>query len=128
MNMKVEYSSKGTKHVICDNLREFFAEFKKYRDAKKNIAKKENFGEHVFPVLEWNDTLMQGLGFIQLFSLDLDFKKPNEEPFWWKLKLDVSTFNIKASELHEKWEPEEEKDVNELVREDVHSLQLSIRN
>lgn len=50
----------GRKFVICDNLGEFFAEFKKYRVSKSGIANKDNYSEHVFPYLEWNEEASWG--------------------------------------------------------------------
>ena len=35
------------KNINCNNLIELFAEFKKFRDSKKEIAKEENFRDYV---------------------------------------------------------------------------------
>src|SRR4051812_36254916 len=103
--MRTEIKNKR-KHVICDNLEEFFEVFKKYRVKKSNIASKENYSEHAFPYLPIDKDVIDGKKSPQLFLVDLDYTKPDTEPFL-TLGLDVSPANIKEVGMGSEWDKQD---------------------
>jgi len=103
--MRIEHKH-NRKFVICDNLEEFFTEFKNYRAKKSKISTKENYSEHVFPYSPIDKNVIDGKEPPKLFLVDLDYEEPKTEPFW-SLGLDILPANIKSVDMGSEWDKKE---------------------
>ncbi|MCE8163602.1 MAG: hypothetical protein I3274_05315 [Candidatus Moeniiplasma glomeromycotorum] len=102
--MRIEYKN-NHKYVICDNLKEFFTEFIKYRNSKSESERKGDDGAWGFVNYDWEDDFYKENGFYRLFRVLLNFGKNRQEP-WWELGVDISKLKLKVedtSDIKSEW-------------------------